>query len=405
MVIPTTQMLAGAWHGRGSGCAGHALAVMTIADTGVYAGTRFLEVGDKPFQGAIVVVDPRRVRYQGRLGNGTVRLVQRGDGQVLRFVRTAEEEAPASAVRPDDENRSAGRSGAGSGAGVNGGARRLGSGACGRGLRPAAEGARHHLADPVAPERLGHDVIDTPALGVHGIDAVAPAGHHRHRRTRADLLDDSRDLPARDPRHPEVGDDEIERFLFHAGDAGLAVGAVHDLVAVAGQGILEHVAHLALVVDDEDPALAAGLADRPGHRLHHRLSGRRELDDERRALAELALDVELRVVAGHDAVDDAETKAGAALALGGEERIEDALAYVFGHADAGVAYAAQDVRAVHGRAERQRTAPGAGVRRGSHDVGERLAQLGGIARDDGSRPQLGHDLVLQAPRLGVVLPP
>src|SRR5207249_7168255 len=88
-------------------------------------------------------------------------------------------------------------------------------------------------------------------------------------------------------------------------------------------------AHLALVVDDEDPALAAGLTDRPGHRLHHRLSGRRELDDERRALAELALDVELRVVAGHDAVDDAETKAGAALALGGEERIEDALAYVF----------------------------------------------------------------------------
>ena len=117
MVIPNTQMLAGAWHGHVSGYAGHAMAVMTIADTGVYAGTMFLEVGDKPFQGAIVVVDPRRVRYQGRLGNGTVRLEQRGDGQVLRFVRTAEEEAPASAVRPDDENRSAGRSGAGSGAG------------------------------------------------------------------------------------------------------------------------------------------------------------------------------------------------------------------------------------------------------------------------------------------------
>src|SRR5438552_16764683 len=36
---------------------------------------------------SIVVVDPRRVRYQGRLGNGTVRLVQRGDGQVLRCTR------------------------------------------------------------------------------------------------------------------------------------------------------------------------------------------------------------------------------------------------------------------------------------------------------------------------------
>ena len=87
MVIPNTQMLAGAWHGHVSGYAGHAMAVMTIADTGVYAGTMFLEVGDKPFQGAIVVVDPRRVRYQGTLGNGTVRLEQRGDGQVLRFVQ------------------------------------------------------------------------------------------------------------------------------------------------------------------------------------------------------------------------------------------------------------------------------------------------------------------------------
>src|SRR5207302_6452246 len=154
-----------------------------------------------------------------------------------------------------------------------------------------------------------------------------------------------------------------ERFLFHAGDAGLAVAAVHDLVAVAGQGILEHVAHLALVVDDEDPPLAAGLTDRPGHRLHHGLARRRELDGERRALAELALDVELGVVAGHDAVDDAETEAGTALALGGEERIEDALAHVFGHADAGVADAAQDVIAVDGRAERHATAPGPGVER------------------------------------------
>ena len=87
VAIPNTQTLAGAWHGRVSGFAGHAMAVMTIADTGAYSGTMFLDAGDKPFQGAIVVVDPRRVRYQGTLGNGTVRLEQRGDGQVLRFVQ------------------------------------------------------------------------------------------------------------------------------------------------------------------------------------------------------------------------------------------------------------------------------------------------------------------------------
>src|SRR5438445_586684 len=178
-----------------------------------------------------------------------------------------------------------------------------------------------------------------------------------------------------------------------------------DTLAVAGQGTLNHGAHLALVVDDEDPPLAARLADRPGHRLHHDLARRRELDGERRALAELALHVELGVVAGHDAVDDAEAEAGASLPLGGEERIEDALAHVFRHADARIADAAQDVIAVDGRAERHATALGHGVERVEHDVGERLAQLGRITRDDGSRPRLGHDLVVQAPRLGVVLPP
>src|SRR5437870_12787412 len=87
VAIPNTQTLAGAWHGRVSGFAGHAMAVMTVADTGAYAGTMFLETGDKHFEGAIVVVDPGRVRYQGTLGNGTVRPEQRGDGQGLRFVQ------------------------------------------------------------------------------------------------------------------------------------------------------------------------------------------------------------------------------------------------------------------------------------------------------------------------------
>jgi len=85
--IATTRELAGVWHGRVSGIAGHAMAVMTVADTGAYAGTMFLDTGDKPFAGAIIVVDPARVRYQGTLGNGTVRLEDRGDGDVLRFVQ------------------------------------------------------------------------------------------------------------------------------------------------------------------------------------------------------------------------------------------------------------------------------------------------------------------------------
>src|SRR5262249_13006754 len=50
VAIPNTQTLAGAWRGRVSGFAGNAMAVMTIAETGAYTGTMFLEVGDTPFQ-------------------------------------------------------------------------------------------------------------------------------------------------------------------------------------------------------------------------------------------------------------------------------------------------------------------------------------------------------------------
>ncbi len=87
VVIPSTQQLAGTWHGRVSGFAGHAMAVMTVADTGAYAGTMFLDTGDKHFEGAIIVVDPGRVRYRGTLGSGTVRLEEREAGQLLRFVQ------------------------------------------------------------------------------------------------------------------------------------------------------------------------------------------------------------------------------------------------------------------------------------------------------------------------------
>src|SRR5438093_5060864 len=76
VAIPNTQTLAGAWHGRVSGFAGHAMAVMTVADTGAHARPTFLQTGDKHLEGAVVVVDPGRVRYQGRRGNGTVRLEQ-----------------------------------------------------------------------------------------------------------------------------------------------------------------------------------------------------------------------------------------------------------------------------------------------------------------------------------------
>ena len=55
-----------------------------------------------------------------------------------------------------------------------------------------------------------------------------------------------------------------------------------------------------------------------------------------RALAGRALDVDVRAVALRDAVDHRESQAGAALALGGEERLEAAAPRVLVHADAAV---------------------------------------------------------------------
>ncbi len=70
----------------------------------------------------------------------------------------------------------------------------------------------------------------------------------------------------------------------------------------------------------------------------HRGRGRRDRESHahQRALAELALDFEIGAVALGDAVDHRQPQAGAARALGGEERFETAAARVLVHAHARV---------------------------------------------------------------------
>lgn len=79
--------LKGEWKGRVSGPMGNAPAAMTVADTGAYTGTIFLDAGDRSFHGSLVVVRPGEIRYQGSDGAGAVRVSAERGRRVLKFLR------------------------------------------------------------------------------------------------------------------------------------------------------------------------------------------------------------------------------------------------------------------------------------------------------------------------------
>jgi hypothetical protein len=85
--VQSVAELAGEWHGRVSNPAGNAAAALTVAADGAFKGTMFLIGGDRPFQGALVVVRPGQIRYQGTDGNGTVRVLEEGEHRTLKFFR------------------------------------------------------------------------------------------------------------------------------------------------------------------------------------------------------------------------------------------------------------------------------------------------------------------------------
>jgi hypothetical protein len=69
---PEVRELAGTWRGRLAIGGANAVATLTIAEDGAYAGALHLEAGDRPFSGTIVVARPGRLRYLGTHGDGSV---------------------------------------------------------------------------------------------------------------------------------------------------------------------------------------------------------------------------------------------------------------------------------------------------------------------------------------------
>ena len=85
--VASVADLTGEWKGRISSPRGQAPAAMAIAADGEFKGTMFIEGGDQSFHGALVVVRPGHVRYQGTDGNGTVRISEENGRRVLKFLR------------------------------------------------------------------------------------------------------------------------------------------------------------------------------------------------------------------------------------------------------------------------------------------------------------------------------
>ena len=81
-----TASLAGAWRGRMSGPMGNGPVVVTIAEDGSFDGLLFVEPQYRELRGAIMVLSPDNIRYDGNTGNGRVTIRDERGQRVLKFV-------------------------------------------------------------------------------------------------------------------------------------------------------------------------------------------------------------------------------------------------------------------------------------------------------------------------------
>jgi hypothetical protein len=81
-----TAALAGTWRGRMSGPAGNGPIIMTIAEDGTFQGLLFVEPKYKEIRGAISVLSPGIMRYEGNGGNGRVTVREERGRRILRLI-------------------------------------------------------------------------------------------------------------------------------------------------------------------------------------------------------------------------------------------------------------------------------------------------------------------------------
>jgi len=81
-----TAALAGTWRGRMTGPAGNGPIIVTIAEDGTFQGLLFVEPKYKEIRGAISVLSPGNMRYEGNNGNGRVTVREEHGRRLLRLV-------------------------------------------------------------------------------------------------------------------------------------------------------------------------------------------------------------------------------------------------------------------------------------------------------------------------------
>lgn len=87
VAVRRVDELTGEWKGRRFGPVGNAPAAMIVAANGAYTGATYLDDGDRAFHGALVVVRPGQIRFQGSDGAGAVHVLEERGRRVLKFLR------------------------------------------------------------------------------------------------------------------------------------------------------------------------------------------------------------------------------------------------------------------------------------------------------------------------------
>ena len=199
-----------------------------------------------------------------------------------------------------------------------------------------------HLLDL---ERLRHVVEGADLHRLDGRLDRAERGHQDDRRRRVQRPRGAQHVEAVGAAHVDVADDDVEAALVQPLERGVAVGGLVDVVARVGERAREPAAQRVVIVGDENAAHGRTPLTRLRRR---RLSSRRAVDGQRhpepRASLRSHAQVDAAVVGVDDLADDRQAQARAAR-LRREERAEDAVPHLLGHARPVVGHLDLDDRA------------------------------------------------------------
>ena len=107
------------------------------------------------------------------------------------------------------------------------------------------------LQELLAAEGLGEEVVGAVLHGLDGFLHRAERGQEDDVQVGRDGLGRAQQLEAGEPRHLEVGDDEVDAAALHALQRGASVGGQQHAVALARQRALEALAQAGIVVGDQ----------------------------------------------------------------------------------------------------------------------------------------------------------